>query len=126
MARIVHAGADDSFRGRGAPWQARAAMLLVAAVITAATVGTNIHLPPADTLDLAHDLGAGWVRIDVNWDIAEPADDQWNWAPFDAVIDGARARGLMVYATMGYGAAWASTSGDRRGDGPHNDVPNAT
>ncbi|HSD86927.1 MAG TPA: hypothetical protein VLB44_05410 [Kofleriaceae bacterium] len=88
----------------------------------AANIGTNVHLPPADTLDLAVDLGGQWIRIDLNWDTAEPAENQWNWAPFDAVIDGAKARGLKVYATLAYTPAWAST-GNRRGDGNTNDVP---
>ncbi|MBA2544690.1 MAG: cellulase family glycosylhydrolase, partial [Deltaproteobacteria bacterium] len=98
--------------------------VLALIVASAATVGTNVHLPPADTLDLAADLGGAWVRIDLNWDVAQPAPDQWNWAPFDAVIDGAIARGLQVYATLGYTPAWAST-GNRRADGNHNDVPHA-
>ena len=99
-------------------------MLLPLITAGAATFGTNVHLPPADTLDLAADLGGQWIRIDLNWDIAEPADGQWNWQPFDAVIDAAVARHLHVYATLAYTPAWAST-GDRKGDGPHNDVPTA-
>jgi len=100
-------------------------MLLALAAAGATTIGANVHLPPQDTLDLEVDLGAKWIRIDFNWDIAEPAEGQWNWAPFDAVIDGAKARGLYVYATLAYTPAWAST-GDRRGDGSNNDVPDAT
>jgi hypothetical protein len=45
-----------------------------------------------------------------------------NWAPFDAVIDAATARGLRVYATLGYTPAWAST-GNRKGDGAHIQKP---
>lgn len=96
--------------------------LVIAGAASAANIGTNVHLPPSDTLDLAVDLGGAWIRIDLNWDLAEPAQGQWNWAPFDAVIDGAKARGLKVYATMAYTPAWAS-SGNRRGDGANNDVP---
>jgi hypothetical protein len=96
----------------------------LAHVATPANIGTCVHLPPADTLDLTVDLGGAWIRIDLNWDIAQPAPDQWNWAPFDAVIDAATARGLRVYATLGYTPAWAST-GNRNGDGAHNDVPAA-
>ena len=99
-------------------------MLIALAAAGATTIGANVHLPPQDTLDLEVDLGAKWVRIDFNWNIAEPAEGQWNWAPFDAVVDGAKARGLYVYATLAYTPAWAST-GDRRGDGSSNDVPDA-
>jgi len=100
-------------------------MWLAILAASAANIGTNVHLPPTDTLDTAVDLGGAWIRIDLNWDVAQPAQNQWNWAPFDAVIDGAKARGLRVYATLGYTPAWAS-SGDRRGDGAHNDVPTGT
>lgn len=96
--------------------------LLIAASST--TVGTNVHLPPADVLDLAADLGGGWVRIDLNWDIAQPQPGAFDWTVFDAVIDNARARGLQVYATMGYTPAWAST-GNRHGDASSNDVPDS-
>jgi MYXO-CTERM domain-containing protein len=96
--------------------------LALAGAASAANIGTNVHLPPADTLDLAVDLGGAWIRIDLNWDLAEPAEGQWNWAPFDTVIDAAKARGLKVYATLAYTPAWAS-SGNRRGDGANNDVP---
>jgi hypothetical protein len=94
------------------------------AFVLAAAVGVNVHLPPNDTLDLAVDLGAGWVRIDFNWNLIENEDDLFAWGEFDRVIDAAEARGVKVFATVGYGPAWAST-GDRRGDGSHNDVPDA-
>jgi MYXO-CTERM domain-containing protein len=94
------------------------------AVCMAAAIGMNVHLPPSDTLDLAQDLGSEWIRIDFNWDIAEPQQGQFDWAPFDAVIDAAKARNLKVFATIGYTPAWAST-GDTQSDGATNDVPDA-
>ena len=92
------------------------------ALLLVAAVGVNIHLPPNDTLDLADDLGVEWVRVDFNWDVVEPANDVWDFSTFDRIVDAAEARGLKVFANLGYGPAWAST-GDRRGDGPGNDVP---
>jgi len=97
-------------------------MSLALATVGAFSIGTAVHLPPSDTLDLQVDLGAKWVRIDLNWDLVEPAEGVWNWAPIDAVVDAAKQRGLRVYATLGYTPAWAST-GDRKGDGATNDVP---
>ena len=97
-------------------------MSLALAAAGAFSIGTVVHLPPSDTLDLEVDLGARWIRIDLNWDLVEPAEGQWNWAPVDAVVTAAKQRGLRVYATLGYTPAWAST-GDRQGDGPRNDVP---
>lgn len=93
------------------------------AVCVAAAIGMNVHLPPSDTLDLTQDLGAEWIRIDFNWDIAEPTEGNYDWTVFDALLDAAKARGLNVFATIGYSPAWASL-GDGLGDGPHNDVPN--
>jgi MYXO-CTERM domain-containing protein len=93
-------------------------------ICVAAAIGMNVHLPPSDTLDLAKDGGAEWVRIDFNWDIAEATQGTYDWTVFDGVLDAAKARGLNVFATIGYGPAWAST-GDALGDGPTNDVPNA-
>jgi MYXO-CTERM domain-containing protein len=92
------------------------------AVCVAAAMGMNVHLPPNDALDLTKDLGAEWIRIDFNWDIGEPTAGTYDWTLFDALLDSAKARGLNVFATVGYSPAWAST-GDGLGDGPHNDVP---
>ena len=89
------------------------------------TVGVNVHLPPTDTLDLADELGSEWIRIDFNWNIGEPNRDEYSWTLFDNLVNAANARGLRVFATVGYGAAWASVSGDSGGDGPTNDVPDA-
>jgi len=94
------------------------------AVCMAAAIGMNVHLPPSDTLDLAQELGGQWIRIDFNWDVGEPQQGNYNWAPFDAVIDAAKARNLKVFATIGYTPKWASL-GDTKNDGATNDVPNA-
>lgn len=95
------------------------------AVALTVALGVNVHLPPTDTFELAGELGTGWVRIDFNWDIAEPSQGAVDWSVFDRAIDDANARGLSVFATIGYGPAWASVSGDRDGTGPKNDVPDA-
>jgi hypothetical protein len=52
--------------------------MLAALVAMTAAVGVSVHLPPSDSLELAHDLGAGWVRIDFNWDIGEPQQGQYD------------------------------------------------
>ena len=94
-------------------------------LMVAASIGMNVHLPPADTLDLARELGVGWVRIDFDWPVAEPTQGNRDWSVFDRVIGDANARGLKVFATIGYTPEWASVSADREGDGPRNDVPDA-
>lgn len=96
--------------------------MALSAVCMAAAIGMNVHLPPSDTLDLSKELGSEWIRIDFNWDIGEPQKGKYNWAPFDAVIDAAKARNLKVFATIGYTPKWASL-GNTKGDGFNNDVP---
>ncbi len=97
--------------------------MLGLAIVVAASVGVNAHLLPADAMDLSRELGAEWVRIDFNWDIGEATQGRYDWAVFDSVINAAHARGLHVFASIGYGPAWASVSHDRSSDGASNDVP---
>jgi len=86
-------------------------------------VGLNTHIPQNDVLDAVKDVGASWIRIDFNWFMVEPQQGQYDWALFDKLVNDARARGLEVFATIGYGPAWASAGGrDSRSD---NDVPKA-
>jgi hypothetical protein len=77
-------------------------------------VGVNAHQPSPDVLDAAKDLGVSWIRIDLNWFQVEPTRGSYNWAPFDAIIDGAIRRGLKVFPTLAYGPAWAT---EADGDG---------
>lgn len=76
--------------------------------------GVNAHQPSPDVLDAAKDLGVSWIRIDLNWLQVEPTRGTYNWAPFDAIIDGAIRRGLKVFPTLAYGPAWAT---EADGDG---------
>ncbi len=96
------------------------------AVCSAIALGVCVHVPPSDTLDLTKELGTEWIRIDFNWDIVEPQKGKIDYAIFDKLLDNAKARGLKVFATIGYGAAWASVSGDIKKDGATNDVPDPT
>jgi hypothetical protein len=57
------------------------------------------QLPPGNTLEV--DLGAQCIRIDLSWDIAEPAEGQLPWAPFDAVIDGAKSAAARSTGLVG-------------------------
>lgn len=86
-------------------------------------LGLNIHQSDTVGVAAAHDAGVGWVRVDFNWLDAEPAQGTYDWTRFDALVDAAVAKNLKVLAVVAYGPAWAS-SGDTKGDGPNNDVPN--
>lgn len=87
-------------------------------------LGFNVHQSDAVGLNATKDAGLSWVRIDLNWLQAEPTQGTYDWTVIDSVVDKAVAKNLKVLAVVAYGPAWAS-SGDKKGDGPNNDVPNA-
>jgi hypothetical protein len=87
-------------------------------------LGLNVHQSATVGLDATKAATLRWVRIDLNWFQVEANEGQYDWSVIDAVVDGAKARGLEVLACIGYGPAWAST-GDAKGDGSNNDVPKA-
>lgn len=103
---------------------ALAAILATASGDAAAVqeLGLNVHQSTDVGLAVTADAGLGWVRVDFNWLDAEKTEGAYDFAFFDALVDAAKARGLSVLATIGYGPAWAS-SADAKGDGPVNDVP---
>ncbi|GAB3994217.1 cellulase family glycosylhydrolase [Nocardioides marmoraquaticus] len=62
----------------------------------------------AAALDDVVALGARWVRMDLSWSGLQPAGpDSWSWAPYDAAIADARARGLEVLLILDYTPRWA-------------------
>lgn len=84
---------------------------------------------PDAGLDTIKDLGATAIRIQMSWDHVAPdagsarapsfnqtdpnAYPAANWAPYDAAIAGARARGLRVYLTItGAAPKWATRKHD--------------
>ena len=74
--------------------------------------GVNIHAPQggdvAARLDKVRAAGIGWVRIDFIWPWVEPAQDQFDWHVYDALIAATQARGLSVYATLADTPGWAT------------------
>src|SRR5436190_12859482 len=103
-------------------------LLFVASAAMAAPrpLGLNVHDSSGVGLDATRDavLGTGpkYVRIDVNWFDVEKSQGQYDWTVIDAVVDGAKQRGLEVLAVLAYTPAWAS-SGDTKGGGTLNDIP---
>lgn len=85
-------------------------------------LGLNVHQSADVGVAVTADAGLTWVRIDLNWLDVEKTEGAFDFAPFDVLVDAAKARGLSVLATLGYGPAWAS-SADAKGDGSVNDVP---
>lgn len=57
-------------------------------------------------------LGAGWVRIDVQWSLVqERGPAGFDWSRSDRLIRGAVARGVKVVAMIGYTPPWAVPAG---------------
>jgi len=70
-------------------------------------VGINGHNAEPAVLDMAADLGLGWIRVDGNWFQMEPRRGEYRWGLDDAVR-GASARGLNVYISLGYTPEWVA------------------
>jgi hypothetical protein len=73
-------------------------------------------------LDVYRAAGSKWIRIDMNWEVIQAGGpSSYNWAPFDRVVQSARARGLEILATFIYTPAWARP-GTNSGSYPPNDL----
>ena len=62
---------------------------------------------------VVRDLGAGWLRVDVQWDTIEARKGRYTWAVLDRFVDGARASGQKVLALVQRTPAWARPSGSK-------------
>ena len=96
--------------------------IALAAVVTSAatespasTFGVNAHIPSGAIMDSAVDAGIAWIRIDFVWAFIEVGPDQYEWATYDALIDGLEARGLRVYASVVGTPAWATSGSEFSG-----------
>ncbi len=119
-----------------APSIARSAVLIATtlALVTASrlatanigdeNLGLNAHVPSNDLLDMARDVGVGWIRVDANWNDMNPARGMYQWTEMDRVVDEARTRGLRVYMTAAYTPMWVPRVARARTDTyPGNDEP---
>ena len=62
----------------------------------------------AQDLDMDHQAGAGWVRIDINWaQIQAAGADDYDWTNIDDAVKAADARGMSVLGTIAYTPTWA-------------------
>jgi polysaccharide biosynthesis protein PslG len=78
--------------------------------------GGNLHnLAPAELdryLDGVRTAHAGWLRIDVNWNVIQYSGrDTYNWEPFDSIVRGVTSRGVHVLAGILYTPPWARAAG---------------
>jgi hypothetical protein len=63
-------------------------------------------------LDGAKAAHAGWIRIDINWNLIQYAGpSSYDWARFDNVVQAVTARGMRVLAGILYTPPWARPAG---------------
>jgi polysaccharide biosynthesis protein PslG len=75
------------------------------------------NLQNEDATTLTHDLtmdsasGARWLRVDINWaQIQQGGASSYNWTNIDAVVNGARSRGMNILGTIVYTPSWAGAT----------------
>ena len=51
-------------------------------------------------LSLLQQAGANWVRLDFEWIGMEKAKGQWDFSVYDAIMNGAKGRGMQVVAML--------------------------
>jgi hypothetical protein len=66
----------------------------------------------AATLDDAVALGIKWIRNDLDWAEIQPISaTDYNWGPFDRVVEATGKRGLTLLPTITYTPPWAWSPG---------------
>jgi hypothetical protein len=70
-------------------------------------------------LDAIGNLGAKWIRIDINWaQIQSGGPSSYNWTAIDRVVQGATSRGVNVLGVIMYTPNWARPAGTSATYGP--------
>jgi hypothetical protein len=73
------------------------------------TYGMNTHYLDGFLADKMATLGAGFVRIDFDWDALQPVPGSPpNFASKWADVQAAQSRGLQVFASLAYTPYWAN------------------
>jgi polysaccharide biosynthesis protein PslG len=72
-------------------------------------------------LDGTRAAHAGWIRIDVNWNVIQNAGPaSYDWSRFDVVVNAVRSRGMRVLAGILYTPPWARPAGTNANFPPSN------
>jgi hypothetical protein len=90
-------------------------VVFAAALAFAATpvrLGLTLSAMPGSTalteqLDCAQRARARFVMLRAHWPQLQPSASTWNFAPLDAAVEAAQARGLAVVLTLGPSPRWA-------------------
>jgi MYXO-CTERM domain-containing protein len=98
--------------------------LLALAAPAHATHELGVEIQRSSTLGptVAADLHLRWVRIDLDWDLAEPTSGSVDFAAVDAAVNAARAKSLAVVLVVSHTPTWASAQ-DLETSTHRNDVP---
>jgi exo-beta-1,3-glucanase (GH17 family) len=87
--------------------------------------GGNLQSFPPVTLrrylDAARASHAGWIRIDLNWDVIQHhGPKRYDWSRFDKLISAITARRMRVLAGILYTPSWARAKGTAANYPPTN------
>jgi len=75
--------------------------------------GVVAFIPSPTRFDAMRDADIAWGRYDFSWRSIEAAGKgAYNWGVHDYAVNEANARGLNIYAGLGYTPTWASVSGN--------------
>ena len=68
-------------------------------------LGVNIHFtdPAPGEMKMLAAAGFRWVRMDLKWDLTEPAKDQYDFAPYDRLLAELKPFGIRVLFILDYG-----------------------
>lgn len=62
---------------------------------------------PGEEQDLVAETGASWLREDFEWEVVEPANDEWKWADTDELFQDAAERGMEILPILNSPPCWA-------------------
>ncbi|HXM34563.1 MAG TPA: beta-galactosidase, partial [Pyrinomonadaceae bacterium] len=80
--------------------------------------GVNIEFtdPRPGEMKMLSEAGFRWVRMDLKWDLTEPAKGQYDFAPYDRLMSSIDQYGLHVLFILDY-----TNPAYDRGKPPHTD-----
>ncbi len=73
-------------------------------------IGANIHCSSNPEISMLKDMGANWVRVDMNWSSIEPEKGKWDFSTPDAVVNNAEKSNLKIYASLISTPSWVAKS----------------
>ncbi len=86
---------------------------LARAYETNSPYGVVAFIPSPTRFDAMQNANIGWGRYDFSWRSVEATSKgAYNWAVQDYAVAEANARGLNIYAGLGYTPSWASAGGN--------------